>query len=374
MRIIYFSRDYTTHDHRFLAALSKTEHQVYFLRLEDGGLVLEDRPFPEGIEPVEWEGGQKPARWKDGITLLESLRKVLRKLDPDLVHAGPIQRSAFLAALAGFHPLVSASWGYDLLHEANINPLWDIATRYTLSRSDAFVGDCDTVRKLAVSFGMSDERIVTFPWGIDLTHFTADPDKHSFETVDSESINAPTFNLLSTRSWEPIYGIDVIARAFAIAAKQRPDLRLTLLGGGSQYAPVRQILLVGGAYEKVRFPGVVTYNELPDCYHNADVYISASHSDGTSISLLEAFATGTPVIVPDIPGNREWVTPGENGWLFPDGDTDSLASAILNAVDQRAKLPEMGRKARQLAEERADWNKNFPQLEKAYSIAVKQAS
>jgi glycosyltransferase involved in cell wall biosynthesis len=65
------------------------------------------------------------------------------------------------------------------------------------------------------------------------------------------------------------------------------------------------------------------------------VYISASHSDGTSISLLEAFATGTPVIVPDIPGNREWVTPGENGWLFPDGDVQALASTIMNAVDQR---------------------------------------
>jgi glycosyltransferase involved in cell wall biosynthesis len=365
MRLLYFSRDYTTHDHRFLTALSKTQHQVYFLRLEDGGHVLEDRPLPDGIEPVAWAGGKQPARLKDGLLLLDSLRQVIKSLNPDLIHAGPIQRSAFLAALTGFHPLVSASWGYDLLHDAAINPFWDLATRYTLNRSDAFVGDCDTIRKLAVSYGMAEERIVTFPWGIDLTHF-------NFATP--KQMNASTFSLLSTRSWEPIYGIDVIARAFVIASRKCPELRLTLLGGGSQYAPIRQILLVGGVFEKVRFPGQVTYADLPAYYHDADLYIGASHSDGTSISLLEAFAAGTPVIVPDIPGNREWVTPGENGWLFPDGDAEALASAILNAVDQRQKLSEMGQRAKQLAQRRADWSRNFPQLEKAYVIASGNAN
>jgi len=72
----------------------------------------------------------------------------------------------------------------------------------------------------------------------------------------------------------------------------------------------------------------------------------------------------------DIPGNQEWITQGENGWLFPDGNPDALAKSILNALDQRITLPVMGHKARQLAEERADWEKNFTQLEKAYAIAL----
>jgi glycosyltransferase involved in cell wall biosynthesis len=83
-------------------------------------------------------------------------------------------------------------------------------------------------------------------------------------------------------------------------------------------------------------------------------------------------ACGKPVLVSDIPGNREWVLPhiGEVGWLFPDGDADALAQAILNAVEQRHRLLEMGHRARALAEERADWKKNFLCLFKAYDIAL----
>ncbi len=377
MRVLYFSRDYTTHDHRFLTALAKTQHQVFYLRLEGGGQVLEERSLPPEIEQVQWAGGKRSARPADIPHLVADLRSVIRRVKPDLVHAGPIQRTAFLVALAGFHPLVSMSWGYDLLHDVDINRAWRWATRFTLQHSDAFVGDCDTIRNLAVTYGMPSDRIVTFPWGIDLQHFVIPSTEHQAADPKSTSnvpmckrSNVPTFSLLSTRSFEPLYGIDIIARAFSMAARKCPELRLTLLGGGSQLASIRQILLVGAAYEKTAFPGQVAYADLPRYFQNADVYIGASHSDGTSISLLEAFATGTPAIVPDIPGNREWIIAGENGWLYPDGNPEALASAILTAVEQRHYLPEMGRQARRLAEERADWDKNFPMLEKAYEIAL----
>ncbi|HSB66907.1 MAG TPA: glycosyltransferase family 4 protein [Anaerolineales bacterium] len=361
MRILYFSRDFTTHDHRFLSALARTGHRIYYLRLEGGAQVLEERPLPAEIETVEWSGGKRPARLSHGFQLLDDLRRVIRQVKPDLIHAGPIQRCAFLAALTGFHPLVSMSWGYDLLHDAHRNSFWRWATRYTLKHSDAFVGDCNTIRDLAISCGMDKNRIVIFPWGIDLQHFNL---------ATSKRDNVQTFSLLSTRNFEPIYGIDVIARAFVIAARQRPELRLTLLGGGSQWAPIRQILLVGGVFDRVQFPGLVSFSELPAYHQDADIYVCASHSDGTSISLLEAFACGKPAIVSDIPGNREWIAPGENGWLFPDGDAAALADTILHAMDQRQNLSVMGQNARRIAENRADWEKNFTQLEKAYALAL----
>jgi glycosyltransferase involved in cell wall biosynthesis len=389
MRILYFSRDYTPHDYRFLSALADSEHRVYYMQLERRGHTVEDRALPPQIEQVAWRGGQNPARLKDGLGLLLDLKRVIRQIQPDLIQAGPLQRSALLVALAGFHPLLSMSWGYDLLIDAGRNTAWRWATRYTLGRSDALLGDCDVIRKLAIAHGMPPERIVTFPWGIDLEHFCpgeeallhGSPINSAISTTGDQP--AP-FRLLSTRGWEPIYGVETIARAFVQASRQHPELRLVMLGNGSQASLLRHILSVDGTMserqtlpyensqiERVLFPGHVSYAELPRYYRSADLYVSASHSDGTSISLLEAMACGIPVLVSDIPGNREWVTPSENGWLFPEGDADALARAILKAIEGRQRLPEMGRAARKLVEQRADWKRNFPKLFAAYDLALR---
>lgn len=364
-RILYFSRDYTTHDRRFLQALADSGQQVYYLRLEQRGQRLEDRPLPPGVELVHWVGGYGPAGLRQGPRLLAGLRRVLQRLQPDLVQSGPLQRSALLVALSGYQPLVSMSWGYDLIHDAGRGPLWRWATRYTLRRSRLMIGDCDTIRSLARAYGMPDERIVTFPWGIDLDQFPAAPPPTD-----------PVFTLLSTRSWEPIYGVEVIARAFAAAARSAAvhsasgrrltELRLVMLGGGSQARLLQHIFRQAGVLDRVLFPGQVSQAELPRFHQLSDIYVSASHSDGTSISLLEALATGRPALLSDIPGNQEWVTPGINGWLFADGDDQALAQAILLAAEQRSQLAEMGRAARQIAEERADWPKNFARLSNAY--------
>ena len=387
MRILYFTRDYTSHDYRFLDALSKTEHKLFYLQLEKRGHALENRMLPEGIENIDWAGGQKPVAFRDGAKLFIQLKRVIEKIRPDLIHAGPIQRSAFLVALTGFQPLVSMSWGYDLLQDANQNQYWRWATRYTLKRSAAFIGDCNTIRQIANSYGMPDNRIVTFPWGIDLKHFSTSSKKHPFsedyiKPKEETNQTKKKFILLSTRNWEPIYGVEVIVRAFVKAFQSYPHLHLIMLGNGSQAELVQDILRQASiSFERgpfkshsskspVVFPGQITYDELPHYYRFADLYIAATHSDGTSISLLEAMACGLPVLVSDIPGNREWVNPGENGWLFPDGNSDILASRIIQAVEQQQHLSKMGKNARNIAEQRADWDKNFPNLLRAYDSAI----
>jgi glycosyltransferase involved in cell wall biosynthesis len=86
---------------------------------------------------------------------------------------------------------------------------------------------------------------------------------------------------------------------------------------------------------------------------------------------MEAMACGLSVLVSDIPGNREWVQPGEQGWHFLDGDVEALAEGIVRAVDQQDALPDIGRKSRKLAEERANWPENVKRLFVAYKMAMK---
>ncbi len=365
---MYFTRDYTPHDHRFLSGIVESGHEVHYLRLERSVNQLEDRQLPPGVEIVRWAGGHSPARLTDGPRLLASLRKVLRRVRPDVLHAGPIQTVGLLAALSGFRPIVSMSWGSDLLRDADKNRWYRWATRYTLKRSSVLVGDCDAVRQKAIGFGVSTDHIITFPWGVDLHQFSPGKDGGLRARAGWED----NFVLLHTRSWEPVYGVDVFARAFILAAQQLPELRLFLLGGGSLGGKVRRRFERAGLIDRIHFAGQVAYKELPRYYHAADLYVSASHSDGSSVSLMEALASGLPALVSDIPGNREWILPGEHGWWFPDGDAEAMAQAILQAVEQRERLPVLGAAARTLAEQRADWSKNFQQLLRAYDMAVEQ--
>jgi glycosyltransferase involved in cell wall biosynthesis len=359
-RILYFSNDYCTHDYRFLSSIAGSGHEVFHVRLEAVRRQQEDRAVPEGVEIVHWAGGQGPFRWWDVPKYVRSLRSVIRRIKPDLIHAGPIQTCAFIAVLTGFRPILTMSWGFDLMEYVHRGWWWETITSYTLKRSTFFTSDAMVTRDTAVAYGMNPEQTVVFPWGVDLEHFWPAAERHP---------SSEQFTFFCNRSWEPRYGVDVLARAFVRAAQNRPELSLILLGGGSQGHVIRQILQRGGVLNQIDFGGQIPQKELPRWYHMADVYVSPSHVDGSSVSLMEALACGLPCLVSDIPANQEWVTTGENGWLFPDGDVEALAAAMLRAFDERQKLAVIGQKARSVAEERADWNKNFAKLLAAYEQA-----
>jgi L-malate glycosyltransferase len=356
MKILYFSLGYTTHDYRFLKAISDGGHEVFFVQLEGNQRQVESRSVPENVNQVIWRGGREPFTWSKLPALAMDFKRLLWDLKPDLVHAGPIQTCAFIAVLAAASPILTMSWGFDLMDDVHKNKWWEWVTRYTLKRSTFFTSDANVTRDKAVAYGMNPEKTVVFPWGVDLEHFSK----------KEESGKRDGFVLFCNRSWETRYGVDVLARAFVKVAQQREDIRLILLGGGSQGAKLRKIFQSGGVEEYVTFGGQISQTELPRWYHMADLYISPSHVDGSSVSLMEALACGVPCLVSDIPANKEWVFENKNGWLFRDGDADHLAEKILAAMSQREKLSQIGRASRSEAEKRADWKKNAEALMNVY--------
>ncbi|MBI5945509.1 MAG: glycosyltransferase family 4 protein [Chloroflexi bacterium] len=363
MKLTYFSLGYSTHDFRFLKSISDGGHEIFFVQLEGNRRQVEDRPIPENVTQVIWKGGHEPFKWSSLAKLTLDFRRLVNEIKPDLIHAGPIQTCAFIAVLSGFRPILSMSWGFDLMDDVHKNKWWEWVTRYTLKRSTFFTSDANVTRDMAVKYGMNPEKAVVFPWGVDLEHFAPTMDYRPSTTVSRPS---SAVTLFCNRSWEIRYGVDVLARAFVKVAQQNENVDLILLNGGSQGNVIRNILQSGGVLERVTFGGHVSQTDLPNWYHMADIYVSPSHVDGSSVSLMEALACGIPCLVSDIPANKEWVVENENGWLFCDGDADHLAEKILAAISQREKLPEIGRASRRSAEMRADWQKNAEVLMNVY--------
>ncbi|MCG8556255.1 MAG: glycosyltransferase [Proteobacteria bacterium] len=358
MKLLYIHQTYTPHDHRMLSAFTEHYEEVLFMRLDAAAPNQDPRPLPAGVRAVEWPEPQ-----------LETLQQVLDREAPDLLQAGPLTSGAYLAAQSGFHPFVAMSWGWDLLLEAKRDAGHQERVEFALSQADAVLGDCQTIRDELRSYGVPNERISAFPWGIDLQAFTLDGEDGGLRAGLGWQ---DAFVLLHVRSWRPDYGVEAVAEAFAAAAQANPNLRLLMPGAGPLEAKLRRIFEEAGLTDRVHLPGPISQAELPAYYRAADLYLSNSHSDGSSVSLMEALASGLPVLVSDILGNREWVEPGQQGWLFPVDDVDAIVESIGRAT--QADRHAMGQAARRRAEARADWQRNKAGLWDLHRIALEVAN
>jgi len=319
------------------------------------------RPLPEGVKTLSWgnktgEAGS-PEEWTNRR---ERLVEILAETRPDVVIAGPVQSGALLAALAHAKPLVTVSWGTDLLVDADVSEQAKNLTRFTLDNSAGVFGDCRAVREAVHRHSsISDDRIVTFPWGIDLERFKPGA---SALTLRNDLGWTENHVFISTRSWEPVYAVDVLVRAFASVLHRLPSARLMLLGDGSLNGEIRQLMHELGLEDFIHAPGRAPYDLLPEYFRSADVYVSSAISDGTSISLLEAMACGLPVVVSNSFGNLEWVREGENGALASPADVESLSAAMLSVVSHPHDAARMREANIATANRRANWEDNFPGL------------
>ncbi|HEX9012012.1 MAG TPA: glycosyltransferase, partial [Anaerolineaceae bacterium] len=221
MRILYFTRADTPHDRRFLTALAGSGHEIWALRLERASVRAE---VPAGVKTAVWEGIPAPADLEEALAAAPALAEVIAAVQPDLIHAGPVQLAAAAAARVGFHPLLAMSWGSDLLVDAGRDESWRAATLEALRGADWLACDNLAVAEKAAALGFPGERITRFAWGVNLAHFSPGGGEAVRERLDWQQ----AFILLSLRAWEPLYGVDVAARAFVRAAHRRPDLRLIL--------------------------------------------------------------------------------------------------------------------------------------------------
>ena len=357
LKVLYISRAYTTHDHRFLKSFVEAGWAPIHLPLLNER--LDARPLPRGVRTEAWAESGAPITSR---SRRDALIKLLSEEHPDVVIAGPVQSGAFIAALARAKPLVTVSWGTDLLVDADASPRSRFITRYTLDNSAAVFGDCRAVREAVHRHSsLTDERIVTFPWGIDLTRFRPGS---SALTLRADLGWESNDIFIATRSWEPVYAVDVLVRAFALLLRRHPHARLVLLGDGSLDSQIRKLIGELELKDVIHAPGRAPYDSLPDYFRSADAYVSAAVSDGTSISLLEAMACGLPVVVSNSFGNLEWVSEGVHGALARPGDAGSLADAMFRVISHPDTAARMREANISTAHRHANWDSNFPSLVK----------
>ena len=140
--------------------------------------------------------------------------------------------------------------------------------------------------------------------------------------------------LLSTRNFEPLYNVACTLRAFARLQAKYPEASLTLVGDGSERAMLKA-LTSNRQLRNVRFVGRVRPADIARHYAEADIYVQTPSIDNMPGSVVEAFASGLPVVATNVGGVPAILTDRVHGLLAPDDDAEAIAAALMHVLENQ---------------------------------------
>jgi glycosyltransferase involved in cell wall biosynthesis len=336
------------------------------------------------ITPVAFSGFKKPSQrpgsasartlglrtilrqWLGPLTVRRAskkLRTFIEKVRPDLIHAMRIPYEGMLSTFARSNagnnieaPLIISSWGNDFTLHAPSSRLMGQYTRGALHTTDAFHADCQRDIRLAKQWGLDTSKptlVAPGNGGIRLDVF------HPGSQPVHEAI------IINPRGFRPYVRNDTFFRAIPLVLAKQPNAKFICvsMAGGPQAIQWIRELEIGHAVELLP---LLPQTLLAQTFRRAQIVISPSVHDGTPNTLLEGIACGCFPVAGDLESIREWITPNENGLLFDSNNPQSIADAIVAAIedtDLRKKAAGLNQK---IISTRAEYNHNMERIEKFY--------
>ncbi|TFW35385.1 TIGR03088 family PEP-CTERM/XrtA system glycosyltransferase [Massilia horti] len=305
---------------------------------------------------------------RDGKDLGHYLRmyRTLRKLQPDLVHTRnlPGLKGQLVAALAGVKLRVHGE------HARDLCDLHGTRRRYRLLRRALrpLIGHFITVsaelrRWLIEHDGAEPERVSQIPNGVDSVQFhprlgpPAAVGPAGF-MQDNAFVIGSVGRMDEVKSHVTL--VDAFLRLIASPHPAHQRLRLMIIGDGPMRAECQAMLSRAGAAHRAWLPGERT--DIAQLLRAMDLFVLPSRAEGSSNTILEAMATGLPVVATNVGGNPELVHPGFTGILVPPCSPDLMAAAIADYC----RIPEMGTRHGARARSQVIAHHSLPAMARSY--------
>ncbi len=263
--------------------------------------------------------------------------------DASFAFAGvPAGAISYLLCLTHGLPYVLSLQGPDVPgFEARYNYLYPVLTPLIkrIWRQAGAVTAISTEQVALAHRTMPDLELVTIPNGVDTTLFTP-----------AGAVPKRAFTMVCVARLIERKGQHHLLEAFAqLRAASAEPMALIFVGTGDAEPKLREWAMSLKVTDAVTFQGFVPREQMPPVYRNADVFVLPSQQEGMSIALLEAMASGLPVVVTDTGGTAELVTQGDNGEIVPWADVPALTSALHRLLQSGERRLRMGNESRKRA-------------------------
>ena len=356
MNICFLAGANSVHSYKWVKYFADKGHQVHWISFTKNTQgIIEGVPFYEinAFFPFNFL----------------KLRKIVKKIKPDIFHAHYAGVNGFLAALVGFHPFVITAWGSDVLI-AGKAILKKIFVKYALNRADLITCDAGHMQKAIVKLGEPASKIKIIYFGVDVLKFS-EREKNTNLQNKLKVSNCPV--VISLRSFERVYDIETLIMAIPIVLSVIPNVKFIIAGKGPEEENLKKLAENLNILENIRFVSWIAQGEMPEYLRLADIYVSTSLSDaGIASSTAEAMACGVCPIITDFGDNKEWVKNGENGFLMPLRDHDFLADKLVYLLKNSEERLKLGHNARSIIEEKNNYYKEMEKMDKLYEIISKK--
>ena len=272
---------------------------------------------------------------------------LLRSERFDLIHAHWLIPQGLVSALSLLImrqkiPLLCTSHGGDLY--ALRGKVLQRLKLWIMDKSAALTVVSGAMKSMVVDMGIVSDKVEVIPMGVDLKGlFTPDP-----------SVLRKTDELLFVGRLVDVKGLEILLEAMPKVLAKYPSMRLTIAGAGPLERKLRELAGELNITDKVDFLGMAPQSKLPSLYQQATLAVfpfvvtKSGIQEGFGLVVVEAMGCACPVIAGDLPAMNDTIKNGENGLLFPSGNTQALADAIIKLLDDpvlRARLAGEGRKS-----------------------------
>lgn len=283
------------------------------------------------------------------------LKKVLKEVRPDILHAHYVTSYSLIAAMSGFHPLIVSLWGSDIYIFPRQLKINELIVRYTLKKADTVLSTSHVMAKEASKY--TDKDIQITPFGVDTSLFrrSVAPSKEKF-----------IIGSVKTLSYK--YGTEYLIRAFKQVTVNNPNLDcyLELVGKGPDERKLKNLAIELGISDRVLFTGYIRNDILPKVFDRFSVACYMSLSESFGVSALEAMSCNCPVVASDADGFKEVVENGVTGIIVPKYDYKAAADAIQIFIDDPSKIITMGAAGRERVSELYQWSDNVDTMISIY--------
>ncbi len=310
LKILLLADSRSVHTERFINELQRQGCRVLLASLEHGHL-----------EHISLSTS-KQARTHNYVYAVPKVRTLIDDFQPDIIDAHFASGYGFLISLLGdnYHtPRVLHVLGSDILIAPHKSWLHRFKVVRALRKADCVVADSEYLSQSAGALTEIRKQAV-IPWGIEETCLSYHKQDYSLQKP---------LKIIVPRAHEPVYNNVSIVKAL-VPLLQEKKVILSFPSTGSLFGAFRSETenLAGDA---VQFYTPLPRDEFMRYMASHDVYISASRSDSSPVSLIEAMALGLIPVVADTPGIKEWVGPN-NGYLFPADDENRLYEIVSRLI------------------------------------------